>query len=107
MAKEREYADHQQEHGADVLPAEAPINARTLAQHLLDVVAEVVDAIEPEHTGRLDEDDEKNSQSGPVNVKELHQIHATLEEEGKEEEQIVMVGDRCLMCVCPDLMHHL
>lgn len=49
MAEEGEDADDQQERGANVLPAKAPENTRAMTQHLLDVIGEVVNAIEPKY----------------------------------------------------------
>lgn len=72
VAQEGEDADNEQEHRADVLPTEPPENTGTVAQHLFDVVGEVVDAVEPEDSCRLDKDDEQDGQSRSINVKELN-----------------------------------
>lgn len=78
MAQEREYADDQQEHRTNVFPTESPEDPRTFAQHLLDVVREIVHAVEPEDTRRFDEDDEQDRQSRAIDIQELDQIDTTL-----------------------------
>lgn len=78
VAEEREDADDHQEDGTNVLPADAPEDARMVAQHLVDVVREILHAIEPEDARRLHEHDKQNRQSGPVHIQEVHQIDAAL-----------------------------
>lgn len=78
VAEQRKHEYNQQKHWADVRPADAPENARPVADHLLDVRGEVVDAVEPEHAGRFDEDNEQYGQPRSVHVDEVDQIDAAL-----------------------------
>lgn len=72
VAEKREDAHDQQEYRTNVLPAKTPENTRAVSQHLLDVIREILHAIEPEHSRRFDEHDEQDGQTRTVNIQEFH-----------------------------------
>ena len=49
--------DEYQYGGTNIFPADAPVGARHLSVHLLEVITKLVRPIEPAHDYRLDGDD--------------------------------------------------
>lgn len=70
---------YQEEHRADVGPADPPEDPRRVAYHLLYVMRETVHTVEPTHPGSFNKHHEQDGDSRAVDVQQVHQVHPALQ----------------------------
>lgn len=87
MQRINKKSTHNQQRWSHNQPARPEVQRRTLAGHLLDVLRQPTDAVEPSDGNHLEECEEHDGHRGGIVVDQLEEVDATLDEVGQPEEE--------------------